>query len=258
MKSRFKHLAMGSSTWNSMTGNSGSGNILSLTSADNRATWTQVQHTSYFTEEKETTSFETTGSAVTADGRTIPFQVSMEMSSSFRESGEYASMTQYEQILTDPLVINLDSSPATITDKHFFFDLDCDGTMEELSELASGHGFLAYDKNNDGKINDGSELFGPATNYGFQELASFDSDGNQWIDEADEIYKDLKVWTKDEYGRDKLLTLKEANVGAIYLGSSTTQFSLKDSTNNPGGQVRSSGIYLKENGEAGTVQQVDF
>jgi len=59
-------------------------------------------------------------------------------------------------------------------------------------------------------------------------LKAYDSDGNGWIDEADEIYSKLKVWVRDSDGKERLLSLKEADVGAIYLGSSKTEFSLKD------------------------------
>ena len=57
-----------------------------------------------------------------------------------------------------------------------------------------------------------------------------------------------------------LKTLKEADVGAIYLGSTNSQFSLTDKKDNEVlGAVRSTGIYLKEStGMAGTVQQVDL
>ena len=91
-------------------------------------------------------------------------------------------------------------------------------------------GFLALDKNSDGIINDGSELFGTKTGNGFSELAEYDSDGNGWIDENDEVYDQLKVWVKDENGKDTLLSLKEANVGAICLGSSKTTFHVTEST----------------------------
>ena len=85
-----------------------------------------------------------------------------------------------------------------------------------------------------------------------------DRDGNGWIDEADDIFKDLKVWTKDEEGNNKLLNLKEAGVGAIYLGSADTQFSLNNEQNKTNAVIRKTGIYLKESGEVGTVQHVDF
>ncbi len=69
----------------------------------------------------------------------------------------------------------------------------------------------------------------------------------------------LMIWTKDEQGNDKLLTLKEAGVGAIYLGNASTQFSLNNQqTNHTNAMIRSTGVYLKESGEAGTIQHVDL
>ena len=126
--------------------------------------------------------------------------------------------------------------------------------------LREGSGFLALDKNGDGKINDGSELFGTRSGNGFADLAVYDEDGNGWIDENDEIFDKLRVWSKDKDGKDVLKTLKEADVGAIYLGSTNSQFSLTDKKDNEVlGAVRSTGIYLKEStGMAGTVQQVDL
>ena len=132
--------------------------------------------------------------------------------------------------------------------------------MDEISMLREGSGFLALDKNGDGKINDGSELFGTRSGNGFADLAVYDEDGNGWIDENDEIFDKLRVWSKDKDGKDVLKTLKEADVGAIYLGSTNSQFSLTDKKDNEVlGAVRSTGIYLKEStGMAGTVQQVDL
>ena len=182
----------------------------------------------------------------------------MTMSRSFAEEYASSDFMQYEQVLTDPLVINLDSNPVSLSGQHFYFDLDCDGKKEEISSLGAGSGFLAYDKNNDGIINDGSELFGTKSGNGFHDLAAYDTDGNGWIDEADEIYQHLKVWYKDENGNDKLISLKDADVGAIYLGSEKTKFSLTDKNNNLDGMVRSTGVFLKESGGSGTISQVDL
>ncbi|MCM1467839.1 MAG: hypothetical protein NC086_06790 [Alistipes sp.] len=220
--------------------------------------WNQVTDTYFSLEEKETTTFESTGTAITADGRKLEFDVSMTMSRSFAEEYASSDFMQYEQVLTDPLVINLDSNPTSLSSQHFYFDLDCDGRKEEISSLGAGSGFLAYDKNNDGIINDGSELFGTKSGNGFYDLSAYDEDGNGWIDEADDIYQHLKVWYKDENGNDKLISLKEADVGAIYLGSEKTQFSLTDKDNNLDGMVRSTGIFLKESGGSGTISQVDL
>ena len=256
-KARFKGKFKDNTLFNELTTNSDS-SVLSLTSSANPQTWNRLEINSYFMEEKESTAFSTTGTVVTAEGNSISFDVTMEMSRSFTESNEFCQLSQYQQILTDPLVINLGSNPTSVSAQKFLFDIDADGDKDEISQLNSGNGYLALDKNGDGIINDGKELFGPSTSNGFNELAAYDSDNNGWIDEADSIYQKLKVWTKDESGKDILLSLKDADVGAIYLGSTKTKFSLTDDQNNLNGQVRSTGMYLKESGGTGTVQQVDF
>jgi O6-methylguanine-DNA--protein-cysteine methyltransferase len=219
--------------------------------------WTKTTVTSGFFTESENTAFETTGVAKTADGREISFGVSVEMSRAF--CAKYESFTQQDYVVTDPLMINLDSNVASVSDMKFMFDINADGEEEEVSLAGKGSGFLALDKNGDGKINDGSELFGTKSGDGFADLAAYDEDGNGWIDEADSVFKNLKIWTKDEDGKDVLMDLKKADVGAIYLGNVDTQFSLNNlETNQTNGIVRKTGVYLKESGGVGTVQHVDL
>jgi len=256
-KARFKNKFQDSNLFHELTHHADT-SVLSLSSSANPQTWNRLEINSYFMEEKETTAFSTTGTAVTADGNSISFDVTMEMSSNFTESNEFCKLTQYQQILTDPLVINLDSNPTSVSAKTFLFDIDADGDKDEISQLSSGNGYLALDKNGDGIINDGKELFGPSTSNGFAELTAYDSDDSGWIDEADPVYQKLRVWTKDENGKDLLLSLKDADVGAIYLGSTKTKFSLTNDKNELSGRVQSTGMYLKESGGTGTVQQVDF
>ncbi len=235
--------------------------------------------------EEETTTFNGSGTALTEDGRVIDFGVQFSMS---RRLCEYAGISTSSVVnLIDPLVINVDSGVTHISDQSFYFDLDCDGVDDKVSNLGAGSGFLAYDRNGDGKIGDGSELFGAKSGNGFEDLRGYDGDGNGWIDESDEIYDQLRVWIRGEDGTDTLLSLKEADVGAIYLGSAETQFSHFGGfggANGLGafsgsglgdagagdligagaadfrvtGVTRSSGIFLKESGGVGTVQQVDL
>ncbi len=219
--------------------------------------WTKVTATSGFYSEQESTTFDSTGVVKTADGRSIDFSVSVSMSRACMEEINILESTNY--ILTDPLVINLDTNITTLSDQKFMFDLNSDGKEEEVSFVGNGSGFLALDKNNDGVINDGSELFGTASGDGFKDLAVYDEDGNNWIDENDSVYNQLKVWTKDEEGNDILLNLKEADVGAIYLSNADTEFSFKDETNGLNGVLRNTGIYLKEStGAANTISHVDL
>ena len=220
-------------------------------------TWQRITASSGFMVESECTTFRSAGMVKTADGRSIDFNVDVSMSRAFMSKID--SLTVEEYIKTDPLIINLDSNIASVSDQKFLFDLDSDGESEEISFAGKGSGFLALDKNGDGKINDGSELFGTGSGDGFADLAKYDRDGNGWIDENDDIFDKLRVWTKDEKGRDVLIDLKRADVGAIYLGNANTQFSLKDDENKLNGEIKKTGIYLKEStGSVGTLNHVDL
>lgn len=212
---------------------------------------------SSFRAETENTTFNTAGIARTKDGREITFNIDVEMSRSYAEFAQVEFRQNVKMV--DPLVINLGPGVTTMSDKKFFFDLDGDGTKENISQLGSGSGFLAIDKNNDGIVNDGSELFGAKTGDGFGELSAYDDDGNGWIDENDAVFKDLKIWMKDEEDNDVLVAIGKAGLGAIYLGSVSTEFSLNSAdTNAQNGQIRRTGFYLTEAGEARTVQHVDL
>ncbi len=165
----------------------------------------------YSYEEQENTAFSTKGKVVTADGREIEFNLDLEMSRRFEEyyykqNDIYAYTPSQSSNLVDPLVINLDSTIANVSDQKFMFDIDADGILDSISQLNSGSGYLALDKNGDGKINDGSELFGTKSGDGFADLAAYDDDGNGWIDENDAIWSKLLIWTKDEHGKDVLGT----------------------------------------------------
>lgn len=218
---------------------------------------TMVRDTSYEYQESEATTFKTQGKVVTADGNEFSFDLEVGMSRSFEEKGFSRQIVDVQMM--DPLVINLHHNAASVSDQKFFFDLDADGEKEEISTLSSDSGYLTIDKNHDGMVTDGSELFGTKSGNGFSDLMIYDEDGNGWIDEADEVFDQLKIWTKDEKGNDVLYKLKEAGVGAICLQNTTTEFSLNSQkTNAINAQVRSSGIFLYENGGVGTVQQLDL
>mgnify|MGYP004694266073 FL=1 len=215
--------------------------------------------------EQEDTCFSTVGTVRTKDGREINFNVNVNMS---RRCEEYyrEELNVAQFALYDPLVINLDTDVAGLSDQTFYFDLDADGEEEEISML-KGSGYLALDKNGDGVINDGSELFGTKNGDGFADLARYDEDGNGWIDENDSIWSKLKIWCKDENGNDVLYKLSDKGVGAICLKNVSTDFTMQgdriaqDGTTNANATnavIRKTGIFLYENGNAGTVQHVDM
>lgn len=211
----------------------------------------------YYTEQ-ENTLFSSVGTVRTADGREINFNVDLTMSRSFTQKYQQELNLAALQRTCDPLVINFDTDTASLSDQKFKFDVDADGEEDDISMLGAGSGYLALDKNGDGVINDGSELFGPQSGNGFQDLAAYDEDGNGWIDENDSIWSKLKIWCKDPDGSDSLYTLGEKGVGAICLQNVSTDFSLKGNNNQDNGYIRSTGIFLYENGNVGTVQHLDL
>ena len=223
-----------------------------------RPTWKQVVVTSSFHTEMEYTAFQSQGCVKTQDGREISFGIEVEMSRAFCE--KYDSVFMQDMPVTcDPLVLNLEGDIGKISDQKFLFDLNADGTAEEISFTEQGSGFLALDKNKDGEINDGSELFGTKSGDGFKDLAEYDEDGNGWIDENDSVFDDLSIWTLNEEGEKVQISLLKADVGAIYLGKASTEFSLKnEETHDTNGIIRSTGVFLKESGGAGTVQHIDL
>jgi hypothetical protein len=220
-----------------------------------RITTVQIErHETY--RESEQMSFTAGGIIKTADGREIDFSTQLNMSREF--ASEIITNRTESLQLKDPLVINFDGPAAALTETKFSFDLDNDGILDQISFLKSGSGFLALDHNQDGIINNGSELFGTSSGNGFADLLKYDLDQNGWIDENDSIYEKLRIWTKDESGEDVLFALGQKGIGAIYLGNVDTQFSFKDVANTTEGQLRKTGVFLRENGTVGTVQQIDL
>jgi hypothetical protein len=207
--------------------------------------------------ESEKVSFSSTGTVLTSDGKEININLQLNMSREFM-SREEIHIRAGDAVRKDPLVINFNAPAASLTDTKFSFDIDNDGSADQISNLASGSGYLSLDLNNDGRINDGSELFGPKSGDGFSDLSLYDNDGNGWIDENDSIFDKLRIWTRDEAGNDTLFALGQKGIGAIYLGSAGTAFSLMGQGNKENGIIQKTGIYLNENGTAGTIQHVDL
>ena len=204
-------------------------------------------------EEHETLNFSTQGSIQTDTG-SLDIDLDFSMSRNFVVENRIDIYSPF-----DPLVINLDGMLPDLNTDTFSFDIDNDGKEDQISTLASGSGFLALDKNNDGIVNQGSELFGTITGNGFGELSEYDEDGNSWIDENDSIYDSLQIWLKNEDTKDsELVALGEVGIGAIFLDSAMSEFTYKTNTNQTLGEMKSSGIFLYEDGKVGNISQIDF
>lgn len=202
-------------------------------------------------EEKERTHVALSADITTADGRHINVNIEQEMSrhlSIERELVE-ADVARF----MDPLVINF-SGPVRLDKNRVDFDLDGDGVKESIARFASDSAYLALDKNGDGRINNGTELFGVASNNGFDDLREYDIDGNGFIDAADPIFSQLSLYRP---GFEGGISIISAGIEAFSLDYIDSPFSLKSSLGEDLGRVRSTGFYLTSTG-AGSLQQIDL
>ena len=209
--------------------------------------------TSYHHE--ESLFFSAQGAVSTVDGREISFALNLSMSSS---TTMVRGMSVDAGLLLDPLVLQFDTTSPLLEDSYFTFDLDGDGGMEQLARPGWGCGFLAFDRNGDGVINDGLELFGPESGSGFAELAQLDADANLWIDENDPIFSRLSIWRHNPDGSSELQSLAEAGVGAIAVTHAGTSLQLRAGDGEVLGEIAATSVFLTEAGEVRAMHELDL
>lgn len=212
----------------------------------------EMVHTLSLHNESESLDLLARGTVMTQEG-----MVDLELLASLSRKERYVQESLVHQSAIDPLVINFKGELASVdTKKKFSFDLNSDGKKEMISLLGSGNGFLAIDKNNNGAIDDGSELFGTKSGDGFADLALFDDDKNGVIDEQDSVFEKLLVWHKSALD-EGILTLKQARVGALLLDNVASMFHYKNEGES-NATLQKSGVVLFEGGKAGWVSHLDF
>lgn len=207
--------------------------------------------------EQESVKFSSAGYLTLSGGRTVSFDIEFSMSREFYSRTDLTLRLGNSANAVDPLVVVFGNGAPTLTSKKYAFDLDADGVVDNISFATKNSGFLAIDKNGDGVINDGTELFGPKKKNGFLELKQYDTDGNGWIDENDEVFKELLLLTMSDEGEKTLFKLSDVGIGAIYLNDVTTQFSLKDDVAEYG-EMKSSSVFIREDGSAGAIHHIDL
>lgn len=189
---------------------------------------------------------------IQTDTQKIKLDIDLSLSSTFVEKHQLTKTMFY-----DPLVLNFDGKIPNLDSKKFSFDIDCDGEVDQISKLSEGCGFLALDSNNNGSVDDGTELFGAQSGNGFYDLRRYDEDNNGWIDENDPILESLRIWKKTDT-ENELVALGELGIGAIYLGYTEEEFNIKTSSDEILGRIKSNGLFLNEDGSSGIVSQIDL
>ena len=125
-----------------------------------------------------------------------------------------------------PMVIDLDGEGIETIDinkSQIYFDVDNDGFREQTGWISKNEAILAIDKNENGKIDNQSEMFGSTTKTGFEELKELDTNGDGIINSQDVDFNKIRVWQDlNENGvteEGELKTAQEAGIESIYTNS---------------------------------------
>ncbi|MEQ4669814.1 hypothetical protein [Providencia manganoxydans] len=130
-----------------------------------------------------------------------------------------------------PIIIDMNGDGVNTLSKNYgvAFDFDGDGKLENTGWVDKHDALLVIDKNGDGIINNGSELFGENSIKrdgsvaidGFDALSDYDDDNNDLIDANDQIWGSLKVWQDSNSDgvsqNEELLSLNDVGITSIGL-----------------------------------------
>jgi Ca2+-binding RTX toxin-like protein len=136
----------------------------------------------------------------------------------------------------DPLAIDLDGDGIETVSQNagIIFDTDADGLKTGTSWLKGDDGWLVLDKNNNGKIDNGSELFGDAyvkkdqtkAKDAYDVIGDIDSNHDGMITAADAKFAELKIWQdKNQNGiseSNELKTLGEIGLVELKVGRTSS------------------------------------
>lgn len=159
-------------------------------------------------------------------------------------NNKFISALQNIILRKDPLVLDLDGDGIETlpADGTVLFDHDGDGVKHATGWISSDDGLLVLDRNDNGLIDNGSELFGDntykengdkATN-GFDALIDMDTNSDGIVSPDDALFDDLRIW--QDFNRDgvsqqnELSTLADLNISSISLSNNEVQ--IEDENNN--------------------------
>ena len=171
-----------------------------------------------------------------------------------------------DPIATSPLILDLDGDGVE-ADALAFFDHEGDGWTELSRWADEDDGVLVWDRNNDGVINDGSELFGDNTvlangnkaAHGFAALADLDDNGDGVLNSSDSAWANLKVmrWTDSDSDGVKD-TLELTGLADLDIASLNTTYTDSSHVDAVGNEHRQEGSYTKTDGTTAKMTDVWF
>ena len=135
------------------------------------------------------------------------------------------------------------------------FDHERSGIRTATGWVHSNDGLLVHDRDGDGKITDGGEIFGdntPLKNgqtaaHGFAALAELDDNGDGKVDAADKTFSKLGVWRDLNHNgiseEGEIFALKDLRIKSLNLGYTQADKDLGD-----GNTLAEIGSYTDEDG----------
>lgn len=164
----------------------------------------------------------------------------------------------------DPLVLDLDGDGIETlpinTTTPVMFDLDNSGVKKSVGWIKADDGFLVLDRNGNGTIDTGAELFGDATPLsgggiaadGFTALAQFDTNLDGQMTASDSAFANLRVWRDlNQNGLSEageLSTLAALNITSINVAASSHVITVSN-----GNLITDQGSYTRGDGTVGSV-----
>lgn len=133
----------------------------------------------------------------------------------------------------DPIILDLDGNGLETVGlaSNVYFDHDGDGVLTKTGWVGKNDALLVWDRNANGGIDTGAELFGDFTVLpngtlapnGFAALAALDSNGDGIIDASDPAFAELKIWRDASQdgvsGVGELISLSEAGIISLNLAN---------------------------------------
>ncbi|MCW9016338.1 MAG: hypothetical protein OQJ89_05195, partial [Kangiellaceae bacterium] len=156
---------------------------------------------------------------ISEDDNLVNFSMSLEFS---HTQFSFESFTRQQEEQVDPLILNLNGTDFSFEQSlEVEFDLDADSNLDKFYAPAAGNFFLALDKNLNGRIDNGLELFGDAggAKDGFEALRQFDFNNDNQIDFSDEVFNQLKLLSFNSSGNQSINSLSDLGIQSISLES---------------------------------------
>jgi len=158
-----------------------------------------------------------------------------------------------------PLVLDLDGDGIETTalrTRPAFFDYAADGTAELTGWVSADDGFLAWDRNENGRIDNLGELFGGLVDFDVAAFRALDANSDGVIDAADPAFANLRVFRdfdQNGFGVGSEITSLAAN-GVSALSTAFTNVNEP----NQGNVVSLRGTYRTTAGETRALCDVLF